>query len=70
MKWSGQVLLWLILSVGFGWTQTAEDQLHEAIDQLAEFDYAVRVEASRALRRADPDAVSYTHLTLPTILLV
>ena len=57
MKWSGQVLLWLILSVGFGWTQTAEDQLHEAIDQLAEFDYAVRVEASRALRRADPDVV-------------
>ena len=57
MKWSGQVLLWLILSVGFGWTQTAEDQLHEAIDQLAEFDYAVRVEASRALRRADPEVV-------------
>ena len=57
MKWSGRVLLWLILSVGFGWTQTAEDQLHEAIDQLAEFDYAVRVEASRALRRADPDVV-------------
>ena len=57
MKWSGQVLLWLILSVGFGWTQTTEDQLHEAIDQLAEFDYAVRVEASRALRRADPDVV-------------
>tara|TARA_B100001123_G_scaffold31337_1_gene32901 strand:- start:3275 stop:4444 length:1170 start_codon:yes stop_codon:yes gene_type:complete len=57
MKWSGQVILWLILSVGFGWTQTAEDQLHEAIDQLAEFDYSVRVEASRALRRADPDVV-------------
>jgi len=57
MKWSGRVLLWLILSVGFGWTQTAEDQLHEAIDQLAEFDYAVRVEASRALRRADPNVV-------------
>ena len=57
MKWSGQVLLWLILSVGFGWTQTAADELHEAIDQLAEFDYAVRVEASRALRRADPDVV-------------
>ena len=47
----------MILLVGPGWTQTAEDQLHEAIDQLAEFDYAVRMEAARALRRADPAAV-------------
>jgi len=57
MKWFARVLLWLILSAGLGWAQTVEDQLREAIDQLAEFDYAVRVEASRALRRADPDVV-------------
>jgi hypothetical protein len=55
MKWFARVFLWLILSVGPGWTQTADDQLHEAIDQLAEFDYAARMEAARALRRADPD---------------
>ena len=56
MKSFVRVFLWLILLVGPGWTQTAEDQLHEAIDQLGEFDYAVRMEAARALRRADPDA--------------
>ena len=64
MKWSGQVLLWLILSVGFGWTQTTEDQLHEAIDQLAEFDYAVRVEASRALRRNITKTVMFSSVHL------
>lgn len=34
--------------------QTAAEQLPQLIDQLGDFDFAVRMEASRAVRRADP----------------
>ena len=34
--------------------QTAPEQLPQLIDQLGDFDFAVRTEASRAVRRADP----------------
>ena len=34
--------------------QTAPEQLPQLIEQLGDFDYAARMEASRALRRADP----------------
>ena len=34
--------------------QTAPEQLPQLIDQLGDFDFAVRMQASRAVRRADP----------------
>ncbi len=34
--------------------KTAAEQLPQLIDQLGDFDFAVRMEASRAVRRADP----------------
>lgn len=43
-------------------TQTAHDDLGTAVDQLGNFDYTVRMEASRTLRLAGADAV------LPVIL--
>ena len=35
--------------------QTSPEQLRESVDQLGDFDYAVRMEASRAVRRATPE---------------
>ena len=36
--------------------QTSTEELQAAVDGLGDFDYDVRMEASRALRRADPEA--------------
>lgn len=56
MNLCARVLACTVLAVQTGLAQTATDDLRMAVDQLGDFDYAVRMEASRRLRRADVDA--------------
>ena len=51
------VLLVLVAVVGAvsGLTQTLPEALRTSIDQLGDFDYAVRMEASRTVRRVTPE---------------
>ena len=46
-------LLLAVLGIAPGTAQTPAEQLRQAIDRLGDFDYTVRMEASRAVRRAD-----------------
>ena len=55
-------LVLLIVLVAPGLAQISPEELRAAIDQLGEFDYGVRREASRVVRRAAPD------LAVPTLL--
>ena len=43
------------LVAGPGVAQTTPEQLHPTLDLLGDFDYAVRMEASRTVRRAPPE---------------
>ena len=43
------------LVAGPGVAQTTPEQLHQTLDLLGDFDYAVRMEASRTVRRAPPE---------------
>ena len=47
-------LLLAVVSVAGGSAQTPPERLRQAIDRLGDFDYTVRMEASRTVRRADP----------------
>ncbi len=47
-------LLLAVFSLTAGSTQTPGEPLREAIDRLGDFDYTARMEASSAVRRADP----------------
>ena len=55
MSLYARVLVGTVLAVQVGLAQTATDDIPAAVDQLGDFDYAVRMEASRRLRRADVD---------------
>ena len=46
-----------MMAVQAGAVQPALDELRGAVDRLGDFDYAARMDASRTLRRADPDVV-------------
>lgn len=46
-----------MMAVQPGVAQPTRDDLRAAVDRLGDFDYAARTDASRTLRRADPDAV-------------
>ena len=48
------LLLLAVVDIAGGSAQTPPEQLRQAIDRLGDFDYTVRMEASRAVRRADP----------------
>lgn len=50
------LLVGMVLVVHSAAAQTAPADLRAAVDQLGDFDYTARMEASRTLRRADPDA--------------
>lgn len=47
-------LLLAVVGLTGGSAQAPPEPLREAIDRLGDFDYTVRMEASRAVRRADP----------------
>ena len=51
-----RLLVGMVLVVPSAAAQTAPNDLRAAVDQLGDFDYTARMEASRTLRRADPDA--------------
>jgi HEAT repeat protein len=51
-----RLLVGMVLVVPSAAAQTAPNDLREAVDQLGDFDYTARMEASRTLRRADPGA--------------
>ena len=51
-----RLLVGMVLVVQSAAAQTVSDDLRAAVDQLGDFDYTARMEASRMLRRADPDA--------------
>ena len=55
MSLYARVLAGTVLAVQVGLAQSATDDIRAAVDQLGDFDYAVRMEASRRLRRADVD---------------
>ena len=57
MKLRCALLVTMVFVVQFAVAQTAPDELRAAVDQLGDFDYTARMEASRMLRRADADAV-------------
>ena len=48
------LLLLAVAGMVGGAAQTPPERLREAIDRLGDFDYTARMEASRAVRRADP----------------
>ena len=50
-----RLLLGMIFAVQPVVAQTASDDLRTAVDQLGDFDYTVRMQASRTLRRAEAD---------------
>ena len=51
----GAAAMVVILGVVLVRTQTSSEQLRKAVDQLGDFDHAVRVEASRFVRRASSE---------------
>jgi len=55
MSLCARVLAGTVLAVQVGLAQTTTDDIRAAVDQLGDFDYGVRMEASRTLRRADVD---------------
>ena len=50
-----KVLLVLVVGASSGLAQTSSEALRTSINHLGDFDYAVRMEASRAIRRATPE---------------
>ena len=56
MSLCSRLLLGIVFAVQPVVAQTISDDLSAAVDRLGDFDYAVRMEASRTLRRADTDA--------------
>lgn len=54
--WAPLAVLLLLAAAGIahGAARTAPERLRQLVDRLGDFDYAVRMEASRAVRRADP----------------
>lgn len=48
------VLLLAAAGIAHGAARIAPEQIRQLVDRLGDFDYAVRMEASRAVRRADP----------------
>ena len=56
MNLCARVLVGIVIAVQSGVAQTATDDLRAVVDRLGDFDYAVRMEASRTVRRAGADA--------------
>ena len=52
---AGLVIALGALVAGPGVAQTTPEQLHPTLDLVGDFDYAVRMEASRTVRRAPPE---------------
>ena len=53
---AGVAILWLVAAGATARAQAAPGELAQAIAQLGDFDHAIRVEASRVVRRAEAEA--------------